>query len=39
MQTQGLVQFAKDLGWINEQNITVFAQDMARSGKLKIIDR
>jgi len=38
MQTEGLVQYAKDLGWTDEI-ITVFAQDMARSGKLKIVDR
>ncbi len=39
MQTEGLVNLAKDLGWTNERRIIVFAQDMARSGKLKIIDR
>src|SRR6266567_1535809 len=39
MQTQGLVQYGKDLGWTDENKITLFAQDMARSGKLKIVDR
>lgn len=38
MQTEGLVKFAQDLGW-PEHKITVFAQDMARSGRLKIVDR
>lgn len=38
MQTEGLVQYGKNLGWTDEL-ITVFAQDMARSGKLKIVDR
>jgi DNA invertase Pin-like site-specific DNA recombinase len=38
MQTEDLVEYAKSLGW-TEDKITLFTQDMARSGRLKIVDR
>lgn len=38
MQTEGLIQYGIELGWTDEL-ITLFDQDMARSGKIKIVDR
>lgn len=38
MQTDDLIAFAKQLGW-DDNNIVLFTQDLAKSGKLRIDQR